>query len=64
MVMLVCIMEEEQIKSGELIRFGLVFLIKVNFFDTLKSGNEKVNVLMVTPAQLLYSNRFFLNVFL
>lgn len=59
MVMLVCIMEEKQIKLGELITFGLVFLIKVNFFDTLKSGNEKVNVLMVTLAQLLYTNRFF-----
>lgn len=49
-------MEEKQIKLGELITFGLVFLIKVIFFYTLKSGNEKVNVLMVILAQLLYTN--------
>lgn len=64
--MLVCIMEEKQIKLGELITFGLVFLIKVIFFYTLKSGNEKVNVLMVILAQLLYTNSwgFFYNFFL
>lgn len=56
--MLVYIMEKKQIKLEELITFGLAFLIKVNFFDTLKSGNEKVDVLMVTLAQLLYTNTF------
>lgn len=49
---------KKQIRLEELITFGLAFLIKVNFFDTLKSGNEKVDVLMVTLAQLLYTNTF------
>lgn len=38
-MMLVCIVEKKQINLGELITFGLVFLIRVRFFETLKSGN-------------------------
>lgn len=48
---------ETQFKG--LLTFCLIFLIKVRVFFKFKSGNGKVNVLRLTLAQLLYTNRFF-----
>ena len=44
-------------KTGRAHNFWISFSNKSNFFFyTLKSGNEKVNVLMVILPQLLYTN--------